>query len=101
MGASDLIKWANGSVSFGQNETDYDWWTCYWVLLILLSSADDFDAGFAEVLADVIDAMDASEAEEAMGEIVCRTISACAEEGEERGTDSEWTNHHLVIWIMI
>ena len=37
-----------------------------------------------EVFADVIDAMDASEVEEALGEVVDRTISSCAEESGER-----------------
>ena len=37
-----------------------------------------------EVFADVIDAMEASEAEEALGEVVDRTISSCAEESGER-----------------
>ena len=33
IGDSDLIKLANGSVSFGQNKTDNDWWTryCLWL----------------------------------------------------------------------
>ena len=36
-----------------------------------------------DVLADVLDAMEAGEAEEALGEIVERTVSSCEEEEEK------------------
>ena len=44
---------------------------------------DELESGFVEVLADVLDAMEAGEAEEALGEIVERTVSSCEEEEEK------------------
>ena len=44
---------------------------------------DEFESGFANVLADVLDAMEAGEAEEALREIVERTVSSCEEEVEK------------------
>ena len=38
-----------------------------------------------DVLADVLDAMEAGEAEEALGEIVERTVSSCEEEEKDDG----------------
>ena len=48
--------------------------------------AEDSESGLVEVLSDVIDAMEPSGAEEALGGIVERTVSSCGEDGsnEER-----------------
>ena len=51
---------------------------------------DEFESGFVDVLADVLDAMEAGEVEDALGEIVERTVSSCEEQNEDGGKERSW-----------